>query len=251
MDDVAPQHHSTSEVLHASPGAKALTRLSAVDTVRARIRLSIDSDLLPPGTKLPHLNDIAAGLEVSKATARRALEQLVNEHVLVRKRGRYGGTFVATEIPAESGDATDAYHSAASVVRLLIDQRSLMESTIMLAAAQHATESDCQKLEVLTEKSEASTTWYEHHKYDVQFHRHCAHMSRLQELGAYLDTYHTLHHYFVPYPMEKIQPRIDEHRELIEAFRANDAIRAAQITQRHVGALRNEMFIGLTKVNDT
>lgn len=246
MSDPSSQHTSTSEVLHASPGAKALTRLSAVDTVRARIRLSIESGLLPPGTKLPHLDDIAAGLEVSKATARRALEQLVDEHVLVRKRGRYGGTFVAKNLPKESGGATDVYRSATSVVRLLIDQRSLMESVIMFAAAQRATGSDCQKLEELTKKSERSTTWYEHHGYDVKFHRYCAHMSQLQEMDTYLDTYHTLHRYFVPYPMEKIQPRLDEHRELIEAFRRNDAVKAVEITQRHVSVLRNEMFIGLT-----
>ncbi|GAA2026957.1 hypothetical protein GCM10009720_03300 [Yaniella flava] len=247
MSDARPTYPSISEVLHASPGAKALTRLSAVDTVRARIRLSIESGLLSPGTKLPHLEDIAVGLEVSKATARRALEQLVEEDVLVRKRGRYGGTFVAENLPEETGDATAAYHSAASAIRLLIDQRSLMESTIMLAAAQHASEADCHKLEQLTKQSERSRTWYEHHAYDVKFHRHCANMSQLQETDAYLKTYHSLHKYFVPYPMEKIQPRLDEHRELIEAFRTNDSLKAVEITQAHVGVLREEMFIGLTK----
>lgn len=247
MSDEPIQVISDSEVLHLSAGAKALTRLSAVDTVRARIRLSIETGLLTPGTKLPHIDDIADGLEVSKATARRALEQLVDEHVLVRKPGRYGGTFVAEDLPAEAGDATAVYHSATSVVRRLIDQRSLMEATIMFTAAQRATEEDCRKLEKLTSKSEQSKTWYEHHKYDVQFHRHCANMSQLPEIDSYLDTYHMLHRYFVPYPMEKIQPRLDEHRELIDAFRRNDAVSAVEITRAHVGVLRDEMFIGLSQ----
>src|SRR5699024_3150629 len=126
----------------------------AVDTVRARIRLSIESGLLPPGTKLPHLDDIAAGLEVTKATARRALEQLVDEHVLVRKRGRYGGTFVAKNLPKESGGATDVYRSATSVVRLLIDQRSFMESVIMFAPARRAPAGDRRNQDDQTRKSE-------------------------------------------------------------------------------------------------
>lgn len=247
MSDEPIQNMPDSAVLHLSAGAKALTRLSAVDTVRARIRLSIETELLTPGTKLPHLEEIADGLEVSKATARRALEQLVAEHVLIRKPGRYGGTFVAEELPAESGDATSVYHSATAVVTQLIDQRSLMESTIMFAAAQRATPADCEKLENLTIKSEQSQTWYEHHKYDVQFHRHCAVMSQLPAVAAYLDVYHMLHRYFVPYPMAKIQPRLDEHRELIDAFRRNDAVRAVEITWAHVGVLRDEMFIGLSR----
>ena len=117
----------------------------------------------------------------------------------------------------------------------------------MFSAAQHASEADCHTLEQLTEQSEGSQTWYEHHAHDVQFHRHCADMSQLQEIDAYLDTYHNLHRYFVPYPMEKIQPRLDEHRELIRAFRENDPVKAVQVTQAHVGVLRKEMFIGLTE----
>ena len=247
MTDSRTQSSPIDAALHALPSAKALTRLSAVDTVRARIRLSIESGLLTPETKLPHVNDIAEGLEVSQATARRALEQLVEENVLVRKRGRYGGTFVAAQLPEETGDATAAYHSAVSVIRLLIDQRSLMESTIMFYAARHATEADCQHLEALTVKSEQADTWYEHHRYDVQFHRHCVEMADLTETEAYLEIYHTLHRYFVPYPMDKIQPRLDEHRELIDAFRGKDAIRAVVITRGHVGALRDEVFFGLPK----
>jgi len=65
------------------------------------------------------------------------------------------------------------------------------------------TEDDCRKLEELTVKSEQAATWYEHHRHDVQFHRHCTDMSALPEVEAYLEIYHTLHQYFVPYPMEK------------------------------------------------
>lgn len=247
MSDPVTPSSPIDEALHALPSAKALTRLSAVDTVRARIRLSIESGLLTPRTKLPHVKDISGGLEVSQATARRALEQLVEEKVLVRKRGRYGGTFVAEQLPEEAGDATAVYHSAVSVIQLLIDQRTLMESTIMFYAARHATEADCQQLEELTLKSEHANTWYEHHRYDVQFHRHCVEMADLPETDAYLDIYHTLHRYFVPYPMDKIQPRLDEHRDLIDAFRVKDPIRAVEITRAHVGALRDEMFFGLTQ----
>jgi len=47
----------------------------------------------PPGQALPNERDLAGELQVSIGTLRRAVDELVHEHVLVRRQGK--GTFVA------------------------------------------------------------------------------------------------------------------------------------------------------------
>ncbi len=76
-----------------------LDRRSAMDAVRLRIGTAIYLGLLKPGERLPDKDEVALGLSVSPITARRALTSLAEEGVVVRRRGRNGGTFVADEPP--------------------------------------------------------------------------------------------------------------------------------------------------------
>jgi GntR family transcriptional regulator len=60
---------------------------------RALLR-SIEDGALAPGAVLPNETGLAAAFGVSIGTLRRAVDDLVAEHILVRRQGR--GTFVAT-----------------------------------------------------------------------------------------------------------------------------------------------------------
>lgn len=233
--------------LFAAPGSAALTRLSAVETVRARILLSIEHALLAPGSRLPRVELIAEGLEVSTITARRALESLVHDGVLVRRPGRGGGTFVADDPPALHDSSVSAYRADEQSIRRLIDQRSLMESAIVHAVALSATAEQCDELDELIAKSQQAENWLEHHGPDSQFHRLCAQWSGLPEAPAYLAVYEALLKYFVPYPMEQLEEGRDEHRALVAAFRAGDPVAAVAVTRAHVDALRREMFLALPR----
>ena len=55
---------------------------------------AIEAGRVAPGEALPREADLAASLQVSIGTLRRAVDELVAEHILVRRQGR--GTFVAT-----------------------------------------------------------------------------------------------------------------------------------------------------------
>ncbi|MDQ0726505.1 FadR/GntR family transcriptional regulator [Microbacterium sp. W4I20] len=233
--------------LFSAPGSAALTRLSAVETVRARILLSVEHALLAPGSRLPGVEHIAAGLEVSAITARRALESLVLDGVLVRRPGRAGGTFVADAPPHLSDSSVSAYRADAESIRRLIDQRSLMESAIVHEMALVATEEQCEELDRLVLASQQAANWLEHHGPDSRFHRLCATWSGLPEAPAYLAVYEALVKYFVPYPMDQLEVGRDEHRALVAAFRAHDPIAAVAVTRAHVDALRREMFLALPR----
>ena len=240
--------HSASEVdrvLFFAPGSAALTRLSAVETVRARILLSVEHGLLAPGSSLPRVDHIAKGLEVSTITARRGLESLVESGVLVRRPGRGGGTFVAEQVPELHDSSVSAYRADAQAIHNLIDQRSLMESAIVHAAALAATAAQCDELDALIEQSQRAKSWMEHHVPDSRFHHLVAEMSGLPEVPAYLAVYESLLKYFVPYPMEQLEDGRDEHRGLVDAFRKHDPASAIEITREHVDSLRREMFLAL------
>src|SRR6266511_3104022 len=66
----------------AAPPLVGVRRLTAFDTVRARIALAVELGLLIPGERLPPTADIAQALDVGEMTVRRALVSLCADGVL-------------------------------------------------------------------------------------------------------------------------------------------------------------------------
>ncbi len=74
------------------------------DTV-GRLLATIRLGVLAPGDSLPPERELAAKLGVSRDTVRDAIKSLSDAGYLVSRRGRYGGTFLADELPApDSGE---------------------------------------------------------------------------------------------------------------------------------------------------
>lgn len=84
--------HAPFSALAPDAGGMALYRA----TKRALLR-AIESGEVAPGAALPSETRLARTLGVSIGTLRRAVDELVSEHILVRRQGR--GTFVATHTP--------------------------------------------------------------------------------------------------------------------------------------------------------
>lgn len=68
------------------------------DTV-GRLLETIRLGVLAPGESLPPERELAARLGVSRDTVREAIKSLAEAGYLVSRRGRYGGTFLAEELP--------------------------------------------------------------------------------------------------------------------------------------------------------
>lgn len=73
------------------------------DTV-GRLLTTIRLGVLAPGDSLPSERELAAKLGVSRDTVRDAIKSLSDAGYLVSRRGRYGGTFLADELPAPSAE---------------------------------------------------------------------------------------------------------------------------------------------------
>lgn len=224
-----------------------ITRLSAVDAVRGRILLALRLGLLRPDQRLAPAPTLAEGLDVSAITARRALESLVDDGVLVRRRGRGGGTFVATSPTEPDEPAVAALEADRQLVNRLIDRRVLMESAIVAAAVPRITPADLAELDRLVAINDTTDEWEDFHYADQGIHHVVARASGLPEIDAYLETLQALVGYFLPYPVEQLHGAVSDHHDLVRAMHLRDVPLAVEITVRHVRRLRDDMYIGLPR----
>lgn len=100
------------------------------DTV-GRLLQTIRLGVLAPGESLPPERELASRLGVSRDTVREAIKSLADAGSLVSRRGRYGGTFLADELPRHTQD-TDA------VTRAQIDDALRLREILEVGAARLA-----------------------------------------------------------------------------------------------------------------
>lgn len=72
---------------------------NALEDTVARLVQTIRLGVVGPGESLPPERELAALYAVSRDTVREAIKELADTGYLVRRRGRYGGTFVADPLP--------------------------------------------------------------------------------------------------------------------------------------------------------
>ncbi|MFH8252718.1 FadR/GntR family transcriptional regulator [Microbacterium sp. B2969] len=75
---------------------------NALEDTVARLVQTIRLGVVAPGESLPPERELAALYAVSRDTVREAIRELADTGFLVRRRGRYGGTFVADPLPRPS-----------------------------------------------------------------------------------------------------------------------------------------------------
>ncbi|WP_445035373.1 FadR/GntR family transcriptional regulator [Streptomyces hayashii] len=86
---------------------------TGAELVRSRIALRVRLGSVSPGDRLPDAGVLAEELGISEITVRRALEAMCQDGLLDRRRGRAGGTFVATDWDAVVAVMHDADEAAA------------------------------------------------------------------------------------------------------------------------------------------
>ncbi|MEV0597965.1 FCD domain-containing protein [Streptomyces sp. NPDC050315] len=250
MADSRSRPSSSPHALTAPPLA-GIRRLSALDAVRARIALAVDLGLLKPGERLPGSDRIAAALDTSEITVRRALVALCRDGVLERKRGRTGGTLVAEHPPRGAVGAVESYRAAAPDVHALIDHRLVLECGIAhLAASRGLDEAAGRELSRLVEEMDGAASWAEFHRSDEEFHLAVAAATGLPSVvEPYGLALKELYRYYLPYPLDHLRESNGEHRLLVEALRRGDSAAAAEVAGRHVCTLHETMFMHL--LNDS
>ncbi|MBJ8339447.1 FadR family transcriptional regulator [Antrihabitans sp. YC3-6] len=238
---------SNDETVLTSTALAGIGRRSAVEAVRIRIGRAVALGLLKPGERLPDQNEIALGLSVSPITARRAMTSLAEEGIVVRRRGRDGGTFVADEVPRAVLDRLKAPADESAAVHTLVDRRMLFECAITHYATLNATPAELTELDQLTKKMAAARDWSDYHRFDRQFHllvARSAHMDGAHPV--YEQALEELYEHFIPYEIALLRRANDDHVALVRALEQKDLIAAVDIARGHVATLHNSMFMGLS-----
>lgn len=203
------------------------------DTVE-RILQTIRLGVLEPGESLPPERELAARLGVSRDTVREAIKSLADAGYLVSRRGRYGGTFLAEQLPAHTGEQARAGRDEIDDALRL---REILESgAARMAATRTLTAGEREELwSRLTDVRAARLEDYR--RLDSRLHLAIAAAAgspslvplvaeNRMRLNALLDR--------IPLLARNIAHSNEQHEAIVIAILAGDGDRAAEAMRAHV-----------------
>ena len=214
------------------------------DDVACRVRALIEEQQLEAGMRLPAERQLAAQLGVSRNSLREALAMLVNEGVLLSRRG--GGTFVRWQHepwseqnivqPLKTLLADDPDYSFD-----ILEARHAIEASTAWHAAMRATDADKEKIRLCFEATQSEDPDIASQA-DVRFHLAIAEASHnvvlLQTMRGFFDLLHSSvkqsrqRMYLVPPVFARLT---EQHQAVMEAIVAGDAEAARQAMMGHLG----------------
>lgn len=214
------------------------------DDVARRVRALIEEQKLEAGMRLPAERQLAAQLGVSRNSLREALAMLVNEGVLLSRRG--GGTFVRWQHegwseqnivqPLKTLLADDPDYSFD-----ILEARHAIEASTAWYAAMRATDSDKEKIRLCFEATQSDDPDLASQA-DVRFHLAIAEASHnvvlLQTMRGFFDLLQSSviqsreRMYLVPPVFAKLT---EQHLAVLDAITAGDAEGARQAMMAHLG----------------
>jgi DNA-binding FadR family transcriptional regulator len=219
-------------------------RTTTLADTAVRIGLAVDLGLLQPNERLAGETELAATFGVSRMTVRRALQILTERGVLVRIRGRRGGTFVVADPPRRVLSTFEAHRIVSGEVFDLIDQRLVIECGAAHVAAGRATPEDVGRLRLLVGEMGAAETWTAFRAIDPRFHLAIAAIAGGERTVRTLtDVLARLFRFYVPYPIAYLRASNYEHEALVDAIEAGDQNAAVAVIDRHIEELRHTVFV--------
>ena len=214
------------------------------DDVVRRVRALIEEQNLEAGMRLPAERQLAAQLGVSRNSLREALAMLVNEGVLLSRRG--GGTFVRWQHeqwseqnivqPLKTLLADDPDYSFD-----ILEARHAIEASTAWHAAMRATEAEKEKIRLCFEATQSEDPDLASQA-DVRFHLAIAEASHnvvlLQTMRGFFDLLQSSvkesrqRMYLVPPVFARLT---EQHQAVMEAIIAGDPEGARQAMMAHLG----------------
>lgn len=113
------------------------------DQIKTRLKQSILDGHFKPGDKFPPEAEIARTYSVSKVSAREALREMETEGLIQKRRGAFGGSFVAEPGSEKMVDVvTNSFLFGGVTVTDLADFRRILEPGLAELAAERRTDQD-------------------------------------------------------------------------------------------------------------
>jgi DNA-binding FadR family transcriptional regulator len=236
----------TSGIEHVIPPIERVLadqrdRRTAAADIASRVGVSVDLGLLQPLERLPRDEELATAFGVAPITIRRALRQLCEEGILVRRRGRGGGTFVVADPPRSTLHRYEVERAPLSrEVWELLDYRLVLESGLAQIAARSASAENVAALRRLVDAMDAAPDWASFRPLDQTFHLTLAGIAAspraLDELAAVLGKLAKL---YFPYPLDYLRESNLEHRAIVDAVAAGDVLATLDAVRRHLATTKD------------
>ncbi len=237
-----PMSHRSEPVPATQLGATASlfrpvrTRNAFEETVE-RLLQAIRLGVARPGERLPAERELAARLGVSRVTLREAIRALADAGYVESRRGRYGGTFVAADLPGTgSGDPAAPVPDVEDVLTL---RRVLESGAAEAAATRPLTQDQRRQLRVrLTEVAEVDEQdEAEYRRRDSRLHLAIAELTGSPSLTTSVaDIRSTVNGLLdaIPWLPANIEHSNAQHAEIVEAILSGDQAAARAAMDEHL-----------------
>jgi len=151
----------------------ALRQERLSDQIKDILKQAILDGELKPGSKLPPEDQLAENFKVSKVTAREALREMASEGLIEKRRGIYGGSFIATPGSDKMGQVVINYYRFGGLTpEELVEFRQILEPELVALAAERRTEEDLQAMQTnIQEVEEAINKGKPYQAKGIDFHR--------------------------------------------------------------------------------
>ncbi len=125
--------------------------------VKALIKQAILDGEYKPGDKLPPEMLLVEQMQVSKVTIREALNELETEGIIEKRRGIYGGSFVAKPSPDKIGLVMNNFYQFSGLSpEELVDFRRMIEPELVAIAVERRSPEDLAAMEANIQEVEAA-----------------------------------------------------------------------------------------------
>ena len=228
--------------------ARGVQSYNALEETLNRIVGAIKVRLLSPGDRLPPERDLALQLNVSRSTLREALAVLIKAGYLEARRGRTGGTFVASwpRIP-EAPEREAILNRMREQLPALLDFRRVVEPAAAELVALRATPADLATLEAVLESMiGAERDFHTYRATDARFHvgiARAANSPLLLQAVTDVQTALTDILDLIVYHSERVlQHSTEYHWMIVEAIRARQPAAAKQHMLDHIRATESIIY---------
>lgn len=202
----------------------------------------IRSGKYPRGERLPPERELAEEFGVSRPTVREAMIALEIRGIVEARRG--SGIYVVEGAPAETS-STEQDIGPFEVT----EARRLFEGESAALAAAIITDEEIAKLEGLLAILEANTTSEVGERADRDFHIAIAEATRNSAIASVIETLWDMR-YKSPMCMKMfdrardagVQPRFDDHSQILKALKARDPQAARSAMRSHLDRVINSML---------
>ncbi|CAN5312180.1 FadR/GntR family transcriptional regulator [soil metagenome] len=213
-------------------------------SIVSRLRRAIETGVYTDGDQLPPERQLAVAFGTARSTIRKALDQLEQKSLVVRRVG--SGTFVNYAGPVHDAlsDVTDLISPLQ-----LIEARLAIEPSMTRLAALHASSRDLDQIEtILRHLDDAKQDQDEFSRLDSELHLQLARCSRNPLLYRLYQQVNTVRNHAQWEQMkqiilspEKMALYNQQHRTIFEALKQRDVTGAGELIIKHLELARQDL----------